>query len=319
MRGSLINFRLTIWRAQPGLFKVLLTLSIAMASLPAISGRNIAPAISGTPDTSVTVDNNYSFQPTANDANGDRLKFSIRNKPAWANFSGTTGKLSGTPTTNSVGTYSNIVISVSDRRSSASLPPFDIQVVAAAVRTSNNAPVISGRPAASVLTSSTYLFQPTASDADGDALTFRITNKPAWASFSSSSGSLSGIPGTGDIGTYSNIVISVSDGTANSSLPAFAIQVNTATVQTGSLTMRWQAPVTRTDGTPLSLADINGYRIQYGTSAGDYTSQVNLADGTAQQVTLTDLPLGTYYLVMTTYDVNGLESGYSSEVTRTVQ
>ncbi len=317
MKETLIDYRLTIRAMQLGLIKLLLTLSLATASLPAFSANNLAPVISGTPATSVVAGSAYSFQPTATDANGDRLRFSIANKPAWASFSGKRGRLSGTPGSASVGAYSNIVISVSDGHASASLPAFSIQVTAPAA--TNSAPVISGTPSTTVLTDSAYSFQPTATDADADPLSFSISNMPAWASFSTTTGQLSGTPGAGSVGTYSNIVISVTDGKVSASLPAFAIQVDAVTVQTGSLALSWEAPVTRADGTPLSLADINGYRIHYGRSASDYTSQVDLADGTAQQVTLTDLPLGTYYLVMTTYDVTGLESGYSSAVTKNVQ
>jgi hypothetical protein len=319
MKKNIINNRVPVAAVPRGAIKLLLMLTIAAASLPALGGRNIAPVISGTPDTSVTAGSTYNFQPAASDANGNRLKFSIVNKPAWANFSGTTGTLSGTPTTDSAGTYSNIVISVSDRHSRTSLPPFDIQVVAADAPAINHPPLISGTPAVSVLADGTYLFQPTATDADADPLSFTISNKPGWASFSTVTGQLSGAPGLGNVGTYTNIVISVSDGKVNTSLPEFAIEVDAPPVQTGSLTLSWQAPVTRTDGTPLSLADIKGYRIHYGPTAGNYNSHLELDDGTAQQVTLTGIPPGTYYLVMTTYDDTGLESGYSAEVTRNVQ
>ena len=87
--------------------------------------------------------------------------------------------------------------------------------------------------------------------------------------------------------------------------------------QTGSLTLQWTAPVTRTDGTPLSLADIDGYRIFYGDSAGNYPNRLDVPDGTAQSATITDIPVGTYYIVMTTYDVDGRESAYSSMVAKT--
>jgi beta-glucosidase len=93
----------------------------------------------------------------------------------------------------------------------------------------------------------------------------------------------------------------------------------TGTATTGSLALSWSAPVARADGTPLSLADIDGYRIHYGESSGNYTGHFTLSDGTAQNVTLTGLPVGTCYLVMTTYDVDGRESGYSSEVSKIVQ
>jgi len=93
----------------------------------------------------------------------------------------------------------------------------------------------------------------------------------------------------------------------------------TGTTTTGNLALSWKAPVARADGTPLSLADIDGYRIHYGETSGNYTSYFTVADGTAQNMTLTGIPAGTYYLVMTTYDVNGRESVYSSEIRKTVQ
>jgi hypothetical protein len=183
---------------------------------------------------------------------------------------------------------------------------------------SNTAPVISGTPGTSVVAGNSYSFQPSATDADGDTLSYSISGKPTWASFSSRTGRLSGTTPTTS-GTYSNIVISVSDGTASASLPAFSIQAQAAPAQTGSLTLQWTAPVTRADGTPLSLADIDGYHIYYGTSANNYPNQLDVANGTAQTVTITDIQVGTYYIVMTTYDVSGLESTYSSMAIKTIQ
>ena len=88
-------------------------------------------------------------------------------------------------------------------------------------------------------------------------------------------------------------------------------------VQTGSINLQWTAPVTRTDGTPLSLADIDGYYIDYGDSAGNYPNRLEVPDGTAQSATITDIPVGTYYIVMKTYDVGGHVSPYSSMVAKT--
>lgn len=85
-----------------------------------------------------------------------------------------------------------------------------------------------------------------------------------------------------------------------------------------SATITWTAPVAKADGSPLSLADIGGYRVYYGTSSGNYTNRVDVDDGTAVQVTLSGLPAGKYYFVVTIYDVSGAESKFSPVVTKMI-
>jgi hypothetical protein len=70
----------------------------------------------------------YAFTPTASDPEGKTLTFSITNKPGWAAFSTTTGRLSGTPSSAQTGTYAGIVIKVSDGSASTSLAQFAIVV-----------------------------------------------------------------------------------------------------------------------------------------------------------------------------------------------
>ena len=85
---------------------------------------------------------------------------------------------------------------------------------------------------------------------------------------------------------------------------------------TGSFSLSWTAPVTRSDGSPISLAEIDGYRVYYGDSPGSYTGSVNINDGAATSATITDVPVGDYYVVMTTYDSSGLESSYSGMLSK---
>jgi len=89
------------------------------------------PTISGAAATSVVVGQVYTFTPTTTNPSGGTLSFSIVNQPTWASFNTTTGQLSGTPTASDVGTVANIVISVSDGISSASLAGFTIVVQSA--------------------------------------------------------------------------------------------------------------------------------------------------------------------------------------------
>ena len=216
------------------------TTSLAAFSIT-VQAANRAPLISGTPPATVVAGQGYAFTPTANDADGNTLTFSISNRPTWATFNSNTGALTGTTTAANVGTYSNIAISVSDGQTTASLAAFGITVQAAA----NRAPIISGSAPASVTSGQPYSFTPTASDPDGNTLSFSIANRPTWATFNSSTGALGGTPTAANVGTHSNISISVSDGQASVALAAFSI-----TVQTGN-----RAPVISGSPPTTAMAD----------------------------------------------------------------
>jgi VCBS repeat-containing protein len=86
----------------------------------------------------------------------------------------------------------------------------------------------------------------------------------------------------------------------------------------GDINVSWIAPTEREDGTSISMSEIAGYRVYYGTAEGDYTDQVEVAGGSTMQVTLPNLVSGTYYIVVTTYDTDGRESAYSQMVTRRI-
>jgi hypothetical protein len=180
----------------------------------------------------------------------------------------------------------------------------------------NNPPVISGFPATSIVATETFSFSPSASDPDGDALSFSIANLPSWANFNSSNGTLSGTPANADAGIYENIVISVTDGSATRSLSAFSIEVIAA--QTfGSISLSWTPPTEYTNNTPLT--DLAGYKIYYGSTIGYYPNQIHVTNPGLTAYVIDNLPgNSTYYLVMTSFDGAGRESDYSNVVSRTL-
>jgi len=86
---------------------------------------------------------------------------------------------------------------------------------------------ISGTPVTSDAVGKAYSFTPQASSPFGRSLTFSISGKPSWASFSTKTGQLSGTPSA--VGTSSNIVIRATDGWTSASLGAFSIAVTGGT------------------------------------------------------------------------------------------
>jgi hypothetical protein len=301
--GTAYNVSIRAYDASGGSWLPSFTIRVSAAT------GNTAPTISGSPSTSVVAGSTYSFTPSAADANGNALTFSILNSPSWATFNTTTGRLSGTPTTSNVGSYANITIRVSDGIATTSLPAFSINVTSA-----NVAPTISGTPPPAVIAGNAYSFTPTAADANGNALTFSITNMPAWATFSTSTGRLQGTPTAAYVGTYANITIRVSDGIATTSLPAFAIAVNQIGV--GNATVSWTPPTQNVDGTPLT--NLAGYRVMYGTNAANLTQVVQIPNpGTTVHV-VENLTSGTYYFAVKAYNTVGAESDLSNMSSKTI-
>jgi hypothetical protein len=283
-----------------------LTVSAATSTPPA----NRPPTITGSPATRVTAGNSYGFSPVGSDPDGNTLRYSIQNRPSWASFNTNTGRLSGTPAAANVGTSARITISVTDGTATASLPSFTIQVVAQG----NRPPTISGSPLLSTVVGLLYSFQPSASDPDGNTLTFSIQNRPSWASFNTATGRLSGTPGLLDILSYANVTISVSDGTAIVALPSFNLSV--LALANGSATVNWTPPTQNTDGS--ALMDLAGYRIVYGRSADDLNQSVSVTNPGLSSFTVDNLSTGTWYFGVISLNSAGAESEISNIATKLI-
>jgi len=277
-----------------------------------------APVLSGSPATSIVAAHYYAFQPGATDSAGKKVTFAIANKPSWAVFDTTTGRLAGTPLPSNVGTFSNIVISGSDGAASAQLAPFALTVLPLP----NNPPRISGSPSTAVVAGQAYAFQPSATDPNGLTIKFGITGKPAWAAFDTNTGRLSGTPAAADVGTYANIVVTAYDGYMKGVLPGFSIVVRASPVPppvntTGSATVSWIPPTANTDGSVLG--NLAGYHIYYGTSASNLNESVTLTNAGLTRYVVGGLATQTWYFAMTAYNSSGVESARTAVEALAVQ
>src|SRR5690606_34515148 len=96
--------------------------------------------------------------------------------------------------------------------------------VTVVVEAVNDAPAISGTPAATAIEGVAYSFAPVVTDPEGDAISYSIDALPSWASFDGGTGAFDGTPATADVGLYEDISITVSDGVAERTL-TFDIEV----------------------------------------------------------------------------------------------
>jgi len=272
------------------------------------AASNRAPTISGSPPTDAVVGENYSFVPSASDPDGDNLTFSIENQPGWTTFDSSSGQLSGIPGSADIGSTAPITISVSDGTSASSLPAFSIDVVDQAA---NQSPQISGTPATVVTVGQNYSFTPAASDPDGDTLIFSIQNKPAWADFAANNGSLTGVPSDADVGVAASVLITVSDGQAETSLTPFDIEVLSAGSATGTASLSWVPPTERRDGS--ALTNLAGYGIAYGSNSREYDQHITIDNPGITTYLVEGLSDGTWYFSVFAYDADGMTSGFSNE------
>jgi putative Ig domain-containing protein len=175
---------------------------------------------------------------------------------------------------------------------------------APASSTAAAAPTISGSPLTATRIGVAYSFQPASADANGDALSFAISGKPAWASFETATGKLTGTPGAGDLGSFNNVSITVSDGRLTASLAPFSILVSAGS--SGSATLSWIPPTQNTDGS--TLGNLAGYRIYYGTQQGALTKSIQVTNPGLTSYTVGNLGAGTYYFSIAAYTADGQES-----------
>ena len=162
----------------------------------------------------------------------------------------------------------------------------------------------------------TFTVTPKVTGANGQTLTFSVKNAASWMSFNSTTGVLSGTPAAADVGTYANIVLSVSDGQTSASAPPFSIVVAGANAATGSADVSWTPPTTNTDGS--TLTNLAGYRIYYGTSSSALTEVVDISNIGVTDYVIGGLGTGTWYFAVKAYNSAGTESSLSNIATKTI-
>ena len=116
--------------------------------------------------------------------------------------------------------------------------------------------------------------------------------------------------GSSDGGSESSDVVSPVSPPPSSGAPAPSAA--------GSVKLTWFPPTTYEDGS--LLASLAGFRVYYGTS---YLSlprtSIDIGNPSAITWTVSGLQPGTWYFAVTAVDSNGLESGFSEILLKTIR
>ena len=116
--------------------------------------------------------------------------------------------------------------------------------------------VVAGSPPTTVQVGAKYQYVPSVAGAGKNALSYDITNKPAWATFTATTGEVSGSPSAADVGTTPGVEIGVSDGTSRATVGPFNIRVTPASSNPppgGALTIAGTPPATVVAGQAYSF------------------------------------------------------------------
>lgn len=239
---------------RAGLVALVLAALVLSGLGPVAAAGNKPPRIKNIPSTTAVVGHELLVRPRAVDPDGPerRLRFTLRNKPAWMKFSKRTGVIRGRAPQSAVGKRYRLVLKVTDGRRS------DRERFTVRVR-DNRGPSIA--PLADVVADAgtAVRVEPAGSDPDRGprelawVTTFAPANDrtpavpPAWLTASASTGAVTGTAPASAVGMAWQVTTQASDGLATA----------TASFR---LTVRNQAPTlappgarTATIGTPFAV------------------------------------------------------------------
>ena len=250
-------------RWQPGLagdYDITITVddgrggqAVQSFTLPVVT-TNDPPTITSTPVGPAYVGQIWQYQIAASDPNGDPITYSLTSPPAGMTVDAVTGLVSWSPS--AAGTYSVTVVA-DDGQGGQAIQTFSLPVEA--VLPSNDAPQITSTPGGPAWVDGLWNYQVTATDPNGDTLTYSLNSAPANMTIGAG-GLVSWQPDS--VGSY-DIVVAVSDGnggTATQSFTLTVLQLNSAPEITSTprgpayLTDQWiyQAEATDPDGDTLT-------------------------------------------------------------------
>ena len=84
----------------------------------------------------------------------------------------------------------------------------------------------------------------------------------------------------------------------------------------GAATLSWTPPTENADMT--ALTDLDGYKIYYGLTVGDYPNSITLPTPGISMGMVENLSPGTWFFVVTAFDTSNNESEFSNVAGKTI-
>ncbi|MFC1672119.1 Ig-like domain-containing protein, partial [Planctomycetota bacterium] len=174
-----------------------------------VSNVNQAPVLDAIGNQTVAEGQALEFTVTATDSDNDALTFAAADLPTGATFDPATQAFDWTPTFDQAGNYTVLFVVTDD-----GTPPLsDSEQITITVGNVNRPPVLDPIGSKSVDEAATLEFTVTATDSDGDALTFSAANLPAGAAFDEATQLFSWTPTFDQAGNYTALFTVTDSGT----------------------------------------------------------------------------------------------------------
>jgi RHS repeat-associated protein len=162
---------------------------------------NSLPEITSQPRTSIGLGNTYAYQVVTQQADGDRLTYSLATAPQGMVID-SNGLLLWTPTPDRLGDRS-VTVQVADARGGTVQQSFTLAVGS---QTTNQAPSIVSTPTAAATVNRLYAYDIQVSDPDGDPVAFSLRQAPAGMSINPELGTVRWYPTLEQVGEQEVIV-----------------------------------------------------------------------------------------------------------------
>jgi len=276
------------------------------------------PPVAGADSASTTSPDAVTLNLVANDSDvdGDSLSITANTAPANGSVTISGGSATYTPAPGFSGTDS-FGYSLADGKGGTATGTVTITVApkpnTAPVATADSASTTSPNPVTvNLLANDT--------DADGDTLSVTANTAPANGSVTISGSSATYTPAAGFSGSDA-FSYTVSDGKGGTSTGSVTLNVEATPAPefvSGSAMLNWSVPTTRSNGAPLSMAEIAGYEIYLLAESTGETSVIALDDGSMTSYTIDGLSADTYHFSMAAKDSDGNLSALSAVVSKVI-
>lgn len=263
---------------------------------------NRAPVFIATPVTYVAYPATYGYTASASDADGDNLVWKLLQAPAGMTISERTGAIAWKFASNVAGKFA-VRVQVDDQRGGQTEQAFEIQLPVYG----NGAPAITSRPPSQVRAGAIYSYSVSATDPEGETLSYRLASGPAAAAWAGNQ--LSWATSVADVGVHA-LLIEVADTAGNVAQQNWQLEVLPAsgnqppvisstpkvTAVAGGV-YEYQVVATDRDGDPLSYQLLTGPagmtisatgKLEWPVPAGfagSETVEIKVSDGRDGEVT----------------------------------